>query len=79
MTQRTVPLTDDQFDRLWRDHVRERSVGRVLGQAIAEATDRLVDMECEKWEAIRKMCEATGEEQMTIDWASRCIRVGGRE
>lgn len=79
MTTKVVPLTDDQFDRLWRDHVRERSVGRVLGQAIAEATERLADMECEKWEAVRKMCGANDKDGLTIDWANRCIRVSDRE
>lgn len=76
MTERRIPLTDEQFDRLWLEHETMETVSQVLADTVMIVAKEKAKKLKLFWESIRNL---TGKDPAnnshTIDWVSREIIV----
>ena len=74
MTDRIEPLTDQQFDRVWRDKSNTTEIGKVLAAMAIKLGEQLAVDDQLFWESVARLAKAD-HQVCTIDWVNRCIRV----
>lgn len=71
-----IQLTDDQYDRLWRDREAFNLMGKVLGRAIKEATELAAEQEQNFWKVVERLADTTMlKNKLSVDWINRQIIV----
>jgi hypothetical protein len=73
--KRTVPLTDDQFDRLWKERRCVDQLGEIIGIAIVQAAEEAAEKDVSFWNVVRKLAEAEKDDKVVVDWVNREIVV----
>lgn len=80
MSERQIPLTDEQYDLLWDDLHRAKNCAAILAAMTKILTDEISRREREAWESARRLASSVEEAdvhlgRLKIDWVSRCILV----
>lgn len=74
MDKRTIPLTDDQFDRLWRSKRQTDHIGEILAGSILKLAEEAAREEEKFWKTIARHAVAPSR-MCSVDWVNRCIVV----
>ena len=76
MSERQVPLTDEQYKTLYGDFQWERQMPDLLVSMIEQLMDRLTARRRQAWDAIYRLSESDPKhDHVTVDWLNRCIVV----
>lgn len=73
--KRTVPLTDDQYDKLWEDRKARDAVADIVGGAILSAAKKLAEQDKQFWVCVSRLTKTKPNEINSIDWLNRCVNV----
>ena len=72
----TVPLTDDQYDRLWEERRKREMVDQTIANLVLELSERLARQEVEMWDTVYRLAGVNKHNRhIKIDWMNRCIVV----
>ena len=75
MEKYSVPLTDDQFQRLWEDKQKHIATGRMLAATISHLAEIQALDDSLFWEVVSRLCGGVDFQRCEIDWVNRCVIV----
>ena len=77
MTERTVPLTDDQYTTLRNTFDLEHVVVDVLGKLAQQLAEDRAKQQRKAWDTIYRLAKTAPSDsnKVTVDWINRCIVV----
>lgn len=79
MTKRTIPLTDDQYERLSSAICSSDVASDIIGKSIVSAAELVLKEREKAWETVRRLSDTQPGESVKIDWVNRCIVVSDQD
>jgi len=69
-----IPLTDDQYSRLWQDKVKTAAIGSVLAAMVNKLAEQVARDDEKFWDSVELLADAK-QKFCKVDWINRCIIV----